>query len=230
MSDCNIAVYIDGDSINPNHLESIIKEINLYGNILINNVYADWSYNNKLSLLNVSRHCGITTVQADLIKGKNSTDIKLAVDVVRTLYHFENIDIFYLVVSDYDYRHLIPEIRQYGKKAYCIGSENTNSSLINICDNFTLITNIISNNEETNVSKSMKSLNKLETEISKSIIQLIKSSDKEVCLSNISMMLKRIYKFDIRDTDYNSFKKYILEKYGNILEISNCAKAIVKLK
>jgi len=76
----------------------------------------------------------------------------------------------------------------------------------------------------------MKSLNKLETEIFKSIIQLIKSSDKEVYLSNISMMLKRTYKFDIRDTEYNSFKKYVLEKYGNILEISNCDKAIVKLK
>lgn len=216
MSISNIAVYIDGDSISPNHLESIIKEINLYGNILINNIYADWSYNNKLSLLKVSRHCGITTVQADLIKGKNSTDIKLVVDVMRTLNHFQYIDIFYLVVSDYDYRHLIPEIRQYGKKAYCIGSENTNSSLINICDNFTLITNIISNNEE--------------TDISKSIIQLIKSSDKEVYLSAISMMLKRTYKFDIRDTEYNSFKKYIIEKYGSILEISSCDKALVKLK
>jgi uncharacterized protein (TIGR00288 family) len=212
MSISNIAVFIDGDSIVPKHLSEIVKEINLYGNILINNIYADWSYPNKINLLTNSRHCGITTIQADLISGKNSTDIKLAVDVMRTLYHFPNIDIFYLVVSDYDYRHLIPDIKQYGKKVCCIGSENTNTSLINICDNFTLIKNIINK------------------DIRESIMQLINNSNKDTDLNMINMMLKRTHKFDIRNTDYNTLKEYILKNYSDILEISNCSKAIVTFK
>ena len=212
MTTNNIAVFIDGDSVVPKYLLEIIKEINLYGNILINNIYADWSHQSKINLLVSARHTGITTIQADLISGKNSTDIKLAVDVMRTLYHFTNIDVFYLVASDYDYRHLVPEIKQYGKKVCCIGTENTNKSLINICDSFTLIKNIINK------------------DIRESIIQLIETTNKYTDLSMINMMLKRTHKFDIRDTDCITLKEYMLKNYNDLLEISNCSKAIVTLK
>jgi uncharacterized protein (TIGR00288 family) len=226
MTEYNIAVYIDGDSISYKYLEQIIKEINLYGNILINNVYADWSMPDRLSLLKEARNYGITTIQADLIRGKNSTDIKLAVDVMRTLFHFQNIDIYYLVVSDFDYRHLIPEIKSYGKKIKCIGNEHTNKGLISMCDEFILVNNIInqiSNNKDINHKNSNNE------NISKSIIQLIESS-KNTDLNKVKLMLQRTYKFDIRNTKYQTFKKYLLENYSNIINISNCSKAIVTIK
>ena len=39
------------------------------------------------------------------------------------------IDLFYIITSDSDFRHVIPRIRDKGKRAHCIGNENTNSSL-----------------------------------------------------------------------------------------------------
>ena len=212
MSFSNIAVFIDGDSINSDCLGEIIKEIHLYGNIFINNIYADWSYLSKKQLLIKSRNCGITTIQSDLINNKNSTYTKLSIDVIRTLYMLPYIDTFYLVVCDYDYRHIIPEIKKYGKKVCCIGTEKTNISLINICDNFTLIKNIINKG------------------IKESIIQLIESSNKDINLNIINNMLKRIYKFDIRNTNSITLKQYMIENYNDIITISNCSKAIVKLK
>lgn len=230
----NIAIYIDGDSINPDYLEHIMKEINIDGRILISNIYADWSSNSKKNILTAACHNGITTIQADLISGKNSTDIKLAVDVMHTLYNTPSIDIYYLVVNDYDYRHLVPYIKQQCKKVHCIGTDQTNKSLINICDQFTSIKNIIKNIDIiTQVSRVKPIYNDIQVnniDIQKSIVQFIRESTTETDLSKLKNMLMRTYKFDIRDTEYKTFKAYVLGKYGEIIKISSCSKALVSLR
>tara|TARA_B110000971_G_scaffold69827_1_gene71562 strand:- start:3756 stop:4463 length:708 start_codon:yes stop_codon:yes gene_type:complete len=229
----NIGIYIDGDSINPDYLENIIKEINIGGRILISNIYADWSSPSKKNILTTARYNGITTIQADLISGKNSTDIKLAVDVMHTLYNIPSIDIFYLVVNDYDYRHLVPYIKQQCKKVHCIGTDQTNKSLINICDQFTYIKNIIKSIDSCTQVRGVKPINhdiKVNNDdVQASIVQFVRVSNNETDLSKLKNMLTRTHKFDIRDTEYKTFKAYVSCKYGKIIKISSCSKALVSL-
>ena len=72
----------------------------------------------KLKLASIEN--GITTIQCDKITGKNSTDIKLMVDIMKTLYEINHISLYYIVTSDSDFRHVIPQIKMRNKKVHCI--------------------------------------------------------------------------------------------------------------
>ena len=91
-----IAVYIDGDNTSHNDIKVILKEINSYGRIIISRVYGDWSQENMKNWLTTSSIFGIIPIQCERISGKNSTDIKLCVDLMKDLYSIDNISLFYM--------------------------------------------------------------------------------------------------------------------------------------
>ena len=88
-----IAVFIDGDNISHKNIPVILQEIRNYARIIINNIYCDWSSSEYYKLKLASIENGITTIQCDKITGKNSTDIKLMVDIMKTLYELSLIHI-----------------------------------------------------------------------------------------------------------------------------------------
>ena len=123
-----ISVFIDGDNVSFEHLDRIMTEIKEYGRIILCKVYADWSENNCIGWRLAAKNNGIESIQADRINGKNSTDIKMTVDIMNTLYDTKHVTLFYLVTSDSDYRHVIPQIKLQNKKVHCIGSSTANNS------------------------------------------------------------------------------------------------------
>tara|TARA_B100001758_G_C18416750_1_gene620715 strand:+ start:4908 stop:5591 length:684 start_codon:yes stop_codon:yes gene_type:complete len=131
-----IAVFIDGDNISYKDIPYIIKEINKYDNIIINNIYSDWREEQYINLKQTSIEYGINTIQVDKINGKNSTDIKLMIDIMKSLYENNHITLYYIVTSDCDYKHIIPNIQMQNRKVNIIGTEQTNISLKNICNLF----------------------------------------------------------------------------------------------
>ena len=54
-----IAVFIDGENINPNDFNYINKEIRTQGRVVISNVYGDWSDMNVKNWIEVARTNGI---------------------------------------------------------------------------------------------------------------------------------------------------------------------------
>ena len=143
MSDNEIiAVFIDGENINPHDFSYIDMEIRKYGRIVIYNVYGDWSDKQVKNWIPVARENGIMCIQCDKISGKNSVDLRLSVDIMKILYTNSMITLFYLITSDSDYRHVIFEIKQKNKKVYCIGSSQANIGLTSICDVYTKIENV----------------------------------------------------------------------------------------
>ena len=134
-----IAVFVDADNISYRDVSLILQEIKGAGRMISCNVYGDWSDPAMRHWLRVSQENGLTTVQCEKISGKNSSDIKLMVDMMEYLYTRPHITMFYIVTSDSDYRHVVPKIRSMDKKVNCIGSESANVSLKAICDVFTSI-------------------------------------------------------------------------------------------
>ena len=139
MNNESIAVYIDGDNINHKDIEIILNEIKNYGRIIISNVYGDWSKDNMKHWLKSASEYGISPIQCDRTSGKNSTDIKLCVDIMKHLYTIKNISLFFIITTDSDYRHIISEIKTKGKKINCIGNSDANISLKSMCDIYTKI-------------------------------------------------------------------------------------------
>jgi len=203
-----IAVFIDGDNINSSDIEVILNEIKNYGRIISCKVYADWGYNMKKWRANATKF-GIETIQCDRISKKNSTDIKMVVDIMKMLYTVKHLTLFYIVTSDSDYRHLFPEIKLVNKKIHCIGSENSNLSIQSMCDVYTKIEvlNKVSNQNNFEIVKE-KYWNE--------ILGLF-DGNNEINLSNVKDVLQRKYQFDNRAYMSNSMSDFIQKYYSDRL-------------
>lgn len=130
-----IAVFIDSENTNPNCFADIYLKIIANGDILIRNIYGDWSESSSKSWKEITSQYGLLKIQCDKISGKNSVDIKMCVDIMKYLYTNDLVTMFYLVTCDCDFRHLIHELKQQDKIVHCVGTGNTNINLTSICDN-----------------------------------------------------------------------------------------------
>merc|ERR1711871_1348767 len=90
------------------------------------------------SWIHTSSCYGMELVQCTRISGKKSTDIKMIVDIMETLYKKPHIDIFVIVSCDGDYAHVARFIKKKKHKGSVLafGYANTSSLLKNCCDRF----------------------------------------------------------------------------------------------
>lgn len=211
-----IAIFIDGENINPNDYPYINKEIRSQGRIVISNVYGDWSDQNLKKWIDVAMVNGILKIQCDKINGKNSVDLRMSVDIMKYLFTNDLITLFYLVTTDADYRHVIFEIKQKNKKVYCIGSSNVNLGLTSICDKYTKINNIkkIINSENLKQKKNKK-VNEIQ-EYWKYIEEYLLNNGK-TNLSNIKRIIQNNFPdFDYREYGFSKFSDFIKKNYKRI--------------
>tara|TARA_Y100001958_G_C21220961_1_gene546310 strand:+ start:1007 stop:1768 length:762 start_codon:yes stop_codon:yes gene_type:complete len=122
----SLAVFYDCENIDGLNIESkvlslIISHINTLGVAIMQYGYADWSHSNMLKWKTLNNEHGIINEHCDTIKNKNSVDLKMALDVQRILYTRSHIDMFVIVSSDFDFRHLAKEIKENGRLVYGIG-------------------------------------------------------------------------------------------------------------
>ena len=213
QSDPVIAVFIDGENINQNHFQVINQEIRKHGRIIIYNIYADWTEIALKKWNQVARQNGLLCVHCDKISGKNSVDLRLSVDIMKTLYTNDTIDIYYLVTSDSDYRHVIMEIKQKNKSAYCIGVSKVSQSLTSVCDKYTKIEDLLPTEPVL-----------LDIEVLWEIVHECILT----CRTNISMIkdeiLRRHATFDQKSFGYTKFSDFLSKEFENIIYIEdgNC--------
>jgi uncharacterized protein (TIGR00288 family) len=139
QSRVDVAVFVDFENVyvsvrekfdaTPN-FEMIMDRCEDYGRIVIARAYADWyRYPRVTSALfaNGVEPMYVPTYYYDREVGrtgrpiKNSVDIHLCIDVMRTLYTQKHIDKFVLVTGDRDFIPLVNAIRQNGKEVVVIG-------------------------------------------------------------------------------------------------------------
>lgn len=135
----DVAVFIDFENIyvsvrdklnaTPN-FEAIMDRCNDLGRVVISRAYADWyRYPRITSALyaNAIEPIYVATYYYDKDAGrtgraiKNSVDMNLCIDAMKTLYTNPNVARFVLVTGDRDFIPLVHSIRQHGKEVYIIG-------------------------------------------------------------------------------------------------------------
>jgi len=151
----DVAVFIDFENIyisvrnrydtNPN-FESIMELCQRYGRVTIARAYADWyRYPRVTNALyaNAIEPMYVPTYHYDREQGrmgrpiKNSVDMHLCIDLMKTLYAFGNIGTYVLITGDRDFIPLINAVRQQGKKTVVIGvAQATASHLAQSADEF----------------------------------------------------------------------------------------------
>ena len=135
---CCVALLIDADNAQLNHLEQIIKVANYYGNLKICRAYGDWeqpplsSSKDKVSKLNIEIR------QVDRI-GKDTADKQLMIEASEIL-GADDADLFIVVSGDGDFRQLCERVRQKGRTVVGIGNKGqTSTQLQESCDSFCYI-------------------------------------------------------------------------------------------
>jgi len=137
--DRDVAVFIDFENIyisvlneyeaNPD-FESILDKCRDFGRVTIAQAYADWApYSHFISALYAN---GIEPMYVPTFRYgpdgarqgqavKNSVDMFMVINVMKTLYSRNNIQTYVLVTGDRDFIPLVKAIREYGKRAVVIG-------------------------------------------------------------------------------------------------------------
>lgn len=160
-SGTDVAVFIDFENIyisvrnryetNPN-FESIMDLCQRYGRVTIARAYADWyRYPRVTNALyaNAIEPMYVPTYHYDRDQGrmgrpiKNSVDMHLCIDLMKTLYAFANVGTYVLITGDRDFIPLINAVRQLGKRTVVIGvAQATASHLAQAADEFLLYSQV----------------------------------------------------------------------------------------
>jgi len=135
----DVAIFVDYENVyislrnrydaSPN-FESIMDKCKEYGRVTIARAYADWYryprvtsalYANGIEPMYVPTYYYDRDTSQGSRAIKNSVDIHLSLDIMRTLYEHPSIETYVLVTGDRDFIPLVNAIRQRGKRAIVIG-------------------------------------------------------------------------------------------------------------
>ena len=135
VTDRLVAVLIDFENVGLGTIQWLFDQVSDMGRIIVKRAYADWSdaRNKRDQLLEL----GIEPIHLFLSgSGKNSSDIRLAIDAVDLL-HQSPVDTFVVVSSDSDFVPLVSKLRSAGKVVIGAGRKAAASrTLVRSCDRY----------------------------------------------------------------------------------------------
>src|SRR5215207_1824104 len=139
-----IALLIDADNATAGRIDVILGELSTLGETNVRRAYGNWTKTGLKSWVAVLHDHGIRPVQQfDPSKGKNASDIALAVDAVEIL-HTQRPDAFALVSSDADFTPLVMHLREHGAHVYGFGDAKTPAPFQSACTRFLVLNRLSS--------------------------------------------------------------------------------------
>nr|WRJ69803.1 LabA-like/DUF88 superfamily protein [Oceanusvirus sp.] len=108
-------VFIDSDNVSPMCAERAVEYARSQYDVRRVVVYRDWK-GKESKLRDVCERVGAEQVQVSNARGKNSTDIRMAIDVTAELLTSDT-ENYVLVTNDSDFRHLLLKIREQGRRS-----------------------------------------------------------------------------------------------------------------
>ncbi len=155
MNESKIALFIDFENIAIGVIEAKYKkfEISLLlerllekGKIVAKRAYCDWEkfpdYKRELHEAAIE----LIEIPARAYSGKNSADIRLAVDAMDMQYSKEHIDIFVIASGDSDFSPLVSKLKENNKYVIGCGVKNSSSGLlIDNCDEWIFYEDLVRN-------------------------------------------------------------------------------------
>lgn len=135
-NDSFVALFIDADNAPASHVDVILNELAGFGTVSIRRAYGNWKGERLASWERLLHEYAIQPIQQfDLTKGKNATDMALAIDAMDALYS-RRVDVFALVSSDSDFTPLATRLQADGKTVVGFGERKTPTPFVNACSKF----------------------------------------------------------------------------------------------
>jgi uncharacterized LabA/DUF88 family protein len=134
--DAHIALLIDADNSPASKIDVILAEVAKVGVANIRRAYGNWTKNELKGWEKVLHEYAIRPIQQfDVSKGKNATDMLIAIDAMDLLYT-DRPSAFGIVSSDADFTPLVMHLRAKGATVYGFGAKKTPEPFVNACSTF----------------------------------------------------------------------------------------------
>ena len=138
----HIALLIDADNSPAGKIDVILAELAKFGVANIRRAYGNWKKNELKGWEAVLHEYAIRPIQQfDHSKGKNATDMVMAIDALDLLYT-DRPDCFGLVSSDADFTPLVLHLRAKGATVLGFGAKKTPLPFVNACSRFLYLENL----------------------------------------------------------------------------------------
>jgi uncharacterized LabA/DUF88 family protein len=163
--EAHIALLIDADNSPAAKIDVILAELAKLGVANIRRAYGNWKKNELKGWEQVLHEYAIRPVQQfDYSKGKNATDMVMAIDALDLLYT-DRPEAFGIVSSDADFTPLVMHLRAKGATVYGFGAKKTPEPFVNACSRFLYLETLGEAEEEAASTKAAASKKPTATEL-----------------------------------------------------------------
>ena len=133
----NLALGLKGKRQKKFDIQKILERLVEKGKIVVKKAYADWTSYEGYKATFHEAAIELMEIPKRGMVGKNSADIRLAVDAIDLCYSKEHIDTFVIVSSDSDFVSLVSKLRAAGKTVMGAGLKATAPrTLVISCDRY----------------------------------------------------------------------------------------------
>ena len=118
-------------------IDKILERLVEKGKVIVKKAYADWGEYKQYTKPLHEAAIELIEIPRRSMTGKNSADIRLAVDAMDLAWSKEHIDTFVIVSGDSDFSPLVSKLKENGKHIIGIGMKESTSDLLSgNCDEF----------------------------------------------------------------------------------------------
>jgi uncharacterized protein (TIGR00288 family) len=238
MSESKIALFIDFENIaigvtdakyKKFEIELLLERLLEKGKIVVKRAYCDWDkfpdYKRELHESAIE----LIEIPARAYSGKNSADIRMAVDAMDMCYSKEHIDVFVVASGDSDFSPLVSKLKENDKYVIGCGVKNSSSDLlIDNCDEFIFYEDLVRGVQKQPVAAFK---DKKQAEVFKLLIDSIKAlmrENKEILWGSMvkQTMQRKKPTFNEEYYGYNTFSDLLEDaQNNNIIKIKKDPKS-----
>src|SRR5215212_3349416 len=234
-----IALFIDFENIAIGVMDAKYKkfEINLLlerllekGKIVVKRAYCDWDkfpdYKRELHEAAIE----LTEIPGRSYSGKNSADIRMAVDAMDMCWSKDHIDLFVVASGDSDFSPLVSKLKENDKYVIGVGVKNSSSDLlIDNCDEFIFYEDLVRGTQKAPAVAAVQ--DKKKAEVFKLLIDSIKAlmrENKEILWGSMvkQTMQRKKPTFNEEYYGYNTFSDLLEDaQNNNVIKIKKDVKS-----
>ena len=199
-------------------VKRILERLVDKGRIISKRAYCDWQRFDEAATPLHELGIELIEIPDRAFTGKNSADIRLAVDAVEMCLTKDHIDTFAILSGDSDFSPLVAKLKEFGKYVIGVGmKESTSTLLVDNCDEFIFYEDIVTPggipSYENLVSKEKKSCYQLLLE---TIDALQRENDGAPILASLlkDTMRRKRPQFTEASYGYRSFTGLLNEAAG----------------
>ena len=133
----NVALGVRDSEIQKFDITLVLERLLEKGKVIVKRAYADWERHGEVKSTFHEAGIQLIDIPQKGPVGKNSADIKMAVDAMELCHSKEHLDTFVVLSGDSGFTPLVSKLKENNKRVIGVGVKNASSRiLIDNCDEF----------------------------------------------------------------------------------------------